>query len=96
MPAGNRQDVNLRTKASTTGKLIDRVPCGEIVEILDYGDTWCKVRWEKQTGYMMTKYLLFDYDGFEETYTVIIPGITREEAENLKTIYPDAEIRKEG
>ena len=96
VPAGNRQDVNLRTKASTTGKLIDRVPCGEIVEILDYGDTWCKVRWEKQTGYMMTKYLLFDYDGFEETYTVIIPGITREEAENFKTIYPDAEIRKEG
>ena len=97
VPAGNRQDVNLRTKASTTAKLIDRVPCGETVEILDYGDTWCRVRWEKQTGYMMTKYLLFDENDYlEDTYTVIITGITKDEAEAFKKVYPEAEIRKEG
>lgn len=96
VPAGNRQDVNLRAKASTTGKLIDRVPCGETVEILEYGDTWSKVRWEKQTGYMMSKYLLFDEEDYEETYTVILTGITRDEMEAFKKVYPDAEIRKEG
>lgn len=96
VPAGNRQDVNLRAKASTTGKLIDRVPCGEVVEILEYGDTWSKVRWEKQTGYMMSKYLLFDEEDYDETYTVILTGITKDEAEAFKKVYPDCEIRKEG
>lgn len=95
VPAGNRQDVNLRAKASTTGKLIDRVPCGEVVEILEYGDTWSKVRWEKQTGYMMSKFLLFDEEDYE-TYTVIIHGITKEEADAFRKVYPDADIEKEG
>ncbi len=96
VPAGNRQDVNLRAKASTTGKLIDRVPCGETVEILEYGDTWSKVRWEKQTGYMMSKFLLFDEEDYEETYTVILTGITKKEAEAFRKVYPDCELRKEG
>ena len=96
VPPGNRQDVNLRTKPSTTAPLIDRVPCGEAVEILDYGDTWSRVRWEKQTGYMMTKYLLFDEKEYDETYTVTLTGITKEEAEAFKKVYPDAKIVKEG
>ena len=95
VPAGNRQDVNLREKASTNGALIDRVPCGETVEILKYGDKWSKVRWEKQTGYMMSKFLLFDEEEYE-TYTVILTGITKDEAAAFKKVYPDAEIRKEG
>ena len=95
VPAGNRQDVNLRAKASTNGALIDRVPCGETVEILEYGDKWSKVRWEKQTGYMMSKFLLFDEEEYE-TYTVILTGITKDEAAAFKKVYPDAEIRKEG
>lgn len=96
VPAGNRQDVNLRAKASTNVKVIDRVPCGEVVEILKYGDTWSKVRWKKKAGYMMSKYLLFDEEDYEETYTVILTGITKKEADAFKKVYPDCELRKEG
>ena len=92
VPAGNRQDVNLRTKASTLSKLIDRVPCGAQVVLLELGDKWSKVKWKGYTGWMMTKYLLLD--GEDERWTVIIPDVTTEEKEALLAVYPQATAEK--
>lgn len=97
VPAGNRQDVNLRAKASTTSRMLERIKCGQTVEVLKYGTEWCKVRWRNTTGYMMTQFLIFDDDDTTgKTYTVIIPNLTLEEAEDLKFQYEEAEIKEEG
>ena len=96
VPAGNRQDVNLRARPNTMAKLIERIPCGDTVELLEYGKKWSKIRWGKQTGYMMTQYLIMDPEIAEDKYTVTIYGLTREEADSFRDVYPDADIRKEG
>lgn len=93
VPAGNRQDVNLRTKASTLSKLIDRVPCGAQVVLLELGDKWSKVKWKGYTGWMMTKYLLLDGEE-DERWTVIIPDVTTEEKKALLAVYPQATADK--
>ena len=93
VPAGNRQDVNLRTKASTLSKLIDRVPCGAQVVLLELGDKWSKVKWKGYTGWMMTKYLLLDGEE-DERWTVIIPDVTTEEKKALLAVYPQATAEK--
>lgn len=93
VPAGNRQDVNLRTKASTLSKPIDRVPCGAQVVLLELGDKWSKVKWKGYTGWMMTKYLLLDGEE-DERWTVIIPDVTTEEKEALLAVYPQATAEK--
>ena len=39
------------------GKLIERIPIGTEVEILDYGAEWCRIKAGRYTGWMMTKFL---------------------------------------
>ena len=96
VPAGNRQDVNLRAKASTTSRRLERIECGQTVEVLKYGTEWCKVRWRNTTGYMMTQFLIFEDDDTQgNTYTVIIPNLTLEEADELIRQYPGAEKKEE-
>lgn len=94
VPAGNRQDVNMRASASTAGRLIERVPCGSVVEILEAGTKWCKIRWKNLTGYIMTQYLLIDEE--VERYTIILRNCTAEMAESIREVFPEAEIKKEG
>ena len=50
--------VNLRKKPG--GDLIDRINTGSVAEILEAGETWCKVRIGKKEGYMMTEFLITD------------------------------------
>lgn len=49
--------VNLRFTPRLTGGIIVRVPLGTIVEILQPGEEWCKIKYGKKTGYMMAKFL---------------------------------------
>ncbi len=91
--SGKRQDVNLRAKPSKLAKLIDRVPCGDVVTVLIPADDWTKVRWQGKLGYMMSRYLIYEDDP-GELVSVLIQNITMDEAESLKTAYPDAEIMK--
>ena len=50
--------VNLRKTPG--GALIERIPVGTEVDILDYGEEWCKVRIGKSEGYMKTEFLVTD------------------------------------
>ena len=52
-PSGST--VNLRKKKG--GALLDRIPIGTEVEILDYGAEWCKVKAGRRVGYMMTRFI---------------------------------------
>lgn len=56
----NRGKVNMRKTAQTTGTLIDRIPCGAIVELIEEGLTWCKVKANGKTGYIMREYLQYE------------------------------------
>lgn len=89
--AENGRPVNLRTQPSKSAALVDRVPCGEIVEVLERGDGWSRISWKRKTGWMMNDFLAFEGEDGRD-YTVIISGITEYEAKKLKESYPQAEI----
>lgn len=97
VPPDKRQDVNLRKRPSTYSVLVDRVPCGEIVNVLDRDDGWCKVKWNKETGYMMTDYLIFDDppEPGSVYYCITIFDLTKEEADAIAAQYPNSEIMDE-
>ena len=98
VPAGNRQDVNFRTRPDTNADLIDRIKCGEKVEVISEDGSWAKVRWHGMTGYMMAKFLIYDEDqpGGTTFYTVTIPHVNKAQADALKAQYPAATVSEEG
>ncbi len=54
-----RSSLNLRKTASDSAKVLLSIPKGEIIPILEKGNTWCKTVYGGYTGYVMTKYLGF-------------------------------------
>lgn len=61
------ETVNIRKGPSTSKALVERVPIGSVVEILDYEPEWCQVCYTDKTGakwygWMMTDFLIFDED----------------------------------
>ncbi len=49
--------LNLRQTASLDAKVLGQYPTGTWITILEEGTTWCKVKVDGKTGYMMTRYL---------------------------------------
>ena len=49
--------VNMRSRASTSASLLERVPVGARVTILDEYGGWAKIKYGSVTGYMMSKFL---------------------------------------
>lgn len=84
--AENGKPVNLRKKPTTAGALIDRVSCGASVEILSDMGEWCKVEWNGKTGYMMSKFLIFD-EVQEDLFCVTIHDLPKSLAEEIANIY---------
>lgn len=86
--------VNMRRSPSMDAALVERVPIGETVNVLEYGGEWCYCKWKWFKGYMMTCFL--DFGGTAPVYyTVIIPGLTFEAAEELCMNYPNAIMEEE-
>lgn len=54
----NGERVNLRKKPD--GDLLDRIPDGTEAELLESGDTWCKIKVMGKTGWMKTEFLVAD------------------------------------
>lgn len=54
--------LNLRQAASTDSKILAEIPRGTVIVVTAYGETWCAVRWGSLTGFVMTKYLLFNVE----------------------------------
>lgn len=84
--AENGNPVNMRKRPSKSGALIERIKCGETVEVLEYGQTWTKIKWNGKTGYMMTQFLLFE-DTPEELYCVTIHDVPYLLAEEIVGTY---------
>ena len=71
--------VKMRAKPSVLCRLYWDVPIGSQVVLTDPGEKWSGIIWAGQSGYMMSKFLIIG-DG---VYTVTIPGLSKEEAEEL-------------
>lgn len=84
--------VNMRRFPNIGSALVERVPVGETVEILEYGAEWCNVKWKWFKGYMMTRFLVFDGDVPAVYYTVTIPGLSKEDAESILMDYPNGHM----
>lgn len=84
--------VNIRRFPNIGSALVERVPVGETVDIIEYGEEWCKVKWKWFKGYMMTNFLVFDGDVPPIYYTVTIPGLSKEEAEEILMDYPNGSM----
>ena len=66
LPSGaSGTTVNMRAQASTTAKVVTRVPVGETVEVMSDLGTWCNVRWNGYSGWMMSNYLEYSGQGGE-------------------------------
>lgn len=91
--AENGKPVKMRAKPSTDSGIYWLIPCGETVVVLDRGSDWSKIEWHGITGYMMTRFLLFDSD--PALYTVTIPHLSISQAEALTRQYPEATMTEE-
>lgn len=58
--AQNGKPVKIRSKPDVSSDLYWTREVGTVLEVLDKGKTWCKVRSRSRVGYMMTKFLRFD------------------------------------
>ena len=84
--------VKMRAKPSTSCKLYWDVPVGDEVIVDERGDQWSKITWNDKMGYMMTRFLRFEDE--VELVTVIIPGLTEDQAASLIQQYPDGYIAR--
>lgn len=56
--AASGTTVNMRMKASSSGAIVERVPVGAIVDVLEETNAdWRKIMYKGTQGYMMTKFL---------------------------------------
>lgn len=84
--------VNMRKYPNIGAALVERVPIGEEVEVIQYGADWTKIKWRYWTGYMQTRFLVFDGDVPPIYYTVTIPGLSKEQAEAIVAEHPSGVI----
>ena len=61
--------LNLREGPSTSYDIKEQIPKASTVTVTQYGDEWCAITWGDHTGYVMTKYLLFEEDDSEDDGT---------------------------
>lgn len=88
--------VKMRAKPSTKCRLYWDVPIGSEVILEEWGDEWSRIIWAGQEGYMMSKFLIPEGNGgIGDRYTVTIPGLTYEQAEELCMQWSGATMRKE-
>ncbi len=65
--AENGKPVKLRRRPSTSCSTYWNRDVGTAVEVLEHGESWCKVRSRSRVGYMMTKFLQFEDDSYSTT-----------------------------
>lgn len=72
LPSGaSGKTVNYRTRPDREAQLIDRIPVGSVVELVEDLGEWCRIQWGGKSGYMMSNYLEYDGQAGES-----VPGLT--------------------
>ena len=94
--AENGKPVKMRQQPRTSCNLYWEVPCGAEVMVDKRGETWTAITWAGMSGYMMTRFLLFEDDPApEKRYTVTITGLTKEQADELCRTWENATSKNE-
>lgn len=81
--------VNMRKSQSIVSAIIKQVPIGATINVTQRGSDWCAVEYGEKTGYMMTKFLVFEG---EAKYTCTISKLTKAQADKLAAEYPSCVI----
>ena len=69
--------LNLRNSASSSAAVLLVIPNGAGVTVLEKGETWCRVKYQEQEGYVMTRYLSFGQTSAPGAKTGwIVPDVT--------------------
>lgn len=99
--AENGNTVKMRAKPTQSCNLYWNVPVGSEVLVDSWtaavdskGRPWSKITWNNTTGYMMREFLQDEDEPAEDIWTVTIPGLTREQAEELCNSWPGATMIK--
>ena len=97
--AENGKPVKMRAKPSTNCGLYDELTVGTLVDVVTIrSDGWTQVNHGVRKGwYIMSKFLIYgDEDGGDDplynSVSVLIEGLTMEQAEQLQQQYPQAII----
>ena len=97
--AENGKPVKMRAKPSTNCGLYDELTVGTLVDVVTIrSDGWTQVNYGVRKGwYIMSKFLIYgDEDGGDDplynSVSVLIEGLTMEQAEQLQQQYPQAII----
>ena len=53
--------LNLREEPSTSADVLDKIPDGEEVEVLEEGE-WAKIEYDGKTGYVLNEYLVYEFE----------------------------------
>ena len=53
----NKGSLNMRDKPSTSGIILEKIPYGTYVEVIEEKDGWTQISLKDRYGYVMTKYL---------------------------------------
>lgn len=93
--------VKMRNEPSQACRLWWPVPVGAEVTVWEWnastdkaGNTWARISWAGQDGYMMQEFLRDEEEG-PDLYTVTIRGLEKEQAEELCATWPNATMRRE-
>lgn len=83
--------VNLRSQASTSGKILAKVPFESPVMVTEDRSDWCKVTWNGITGWMMANYIEYtdmsdDEDDGEDAQPGEMITISRAEIEAVRNL----------
>ena len=92
--AATGQTVNLRIGPSTSKKLVERVPIGSEVTVLEKELDWCQVKWKNKIGWMMSEFLIFDESKLS-LFTVHVPHLPVYQAEGLVGQYSGSWMTEE-
>ena len=57
--------INMRAARSTSAVLLEKIPQGTEVEVLEIGGTWTRIKYNGETGYVMTKFIQTADEGNE-------------------------------
>ena len=100
--AENGSTVKMRAKPSQDCGMYWDVPIGSevIVDAWDAktdkkGNSWSRITWDNRMGWMMTQFLRDEEDPkHPDEWTVTIPGLTREQAEELCREWGEATMKR--
>lgn len=55
--ASSGKTVNMRAEPNSSASILQAIPIGSTVEVLETNGTWSKIKYLTTDGYMMTKFL---------------------------------------